>query len=180
MNQDNRVVIEKRLDASVSFRAIGIELGKDPTTIAKEVKKHRVFQMHNTFNEKLFRCANAKDCHRKHVCTSVPFCNRECKRCNKCHSYCKDYVQYDYHCPLTDKAPFVCNGCDKKRGCRLDKYFYRAVRAQSEYKTILVEARRGINITEEDLATLDATVSPLILNGQSPYMILQNHPEIPQ
>ena len=33
MNQDNRVVIEKRLDASVSFRAIGLELGKDPTTI---------------------------------------------------------------------------------------------------------------------------------------------------
>ena len=50
MNQNNHVVIEKRLDASVSFRAIGIELGKDPTTIAKEVKKHRVFQIHNTFN----------------------------------------------------------------------------------------------------------------------------------
>ena len=81
---------------------------------------------------------------------------------------------------MTDKAPFVCNGCSKKRGCRLDKYFYRAVRAQSEYKTILVESRRGINITEEDLATLDATISPLILNGQSPYMILQNHPEISQ
>ena len=180
MNQDNRVVIEKRLDAAVSFRAIGIELGKDPTTIAKEVKKHRVFQMHNTFNEKPFRCANARDCHKKHVCTTIPFCNRECKRCSKCHSYCEDYVPYDYHCPLTDKAPFVCNGCSKKRGCRLDKYFYRAVRAQSEYKTILVESRRGINITEEDLATLDATISPLILNGQSPYMILQNHPEISQ
>lgn len=27
---------------------------------------------------------------------------------------------------------------------------------------------------------MDATVSPLILNGQSPYMILQNHPEISQ
>ena len=67
MNQDNRVVIEKRLDASVSFRAIGIELGKDPTTIAKEVKKHRVFQLHSPFNEKPFRCANAKDCHKKHV-----------------------------------------------------------------------------------------------------------------
>lgn len=61
MNQDNRVVIEKRLDASVSFRAIGIELGKDPTTIAKEVKWHRVFQGHNKFNEKPYRCANARD-----------------------------------------------------------------------------------------------------------------------
>ena len=180
MNQDNRVIIEKRLDASTPLSAIGRELGKDPTTIAKEVKKHRIFQLHNTFNEKPFGCANAKDCHRKHVCTSVPFCRRECRYCNKCHLYCKDYVPYDYHCPLTDKAPFVCNGCRKKNGCRLDKYYYRAVHAHSEYRTVLVESRRGINITEQDLAALDAVVSPLILKGQSPYMILQNHAEISQ
>lgn len=180
MNQDNRVVIEKRLDASVSFRAIGIELGKDPTTIAKEVKKHRVFQGHNKFNEKPYRCANARDCHRKNVCSTVLFCRRECRNCNKCHIYCLDYKPFDYHCPLTDKAPFVCNGCPKKNPCRLDKYYYRAVRAQNEYKTILMESRRGINLAEEELAALDATVSPLILNGQSPYMILQNHPEITQ
>ena len=43
-----------------------------------------------------------------------------------------------------------------------------------------MESRRGINLAEEELAALDATVSPLILNGQSPYMILQNHPEITQ
>ena len=54
------------------------------------------------------------------------------------------------------------------------------MRAQNEYKTILMESRRGINLAEEELAALDATVSPLILNGQSPYMILQNHPEITQ
>lgn len=180
MNQDNRVVIEKRLDASVSFRAIGIELGKDSTTIAKEVKKHRVFQEHNKFNEKPYRCANARECHKKNVCSTVLFCKRECRNCNKCHIYCMDYKPFDYHCPLTDKAPFVCNGCPKKNPCRLDKYYYRAVRAQNEYKTILIESRRGINLTEEELDALDATVSPLILNGQSPYMILQNHPEITQ
>lgn len=180
MNQDNRVVIEKRLDSKASFSSIAQELGKDPTTIAKEVKKHRVFQEHNKFNEKPYRCALAKDCHRKNVCSTVLFCKRECRNCNKCHSYCPDYTPYDYHCPLTDKAPFVCNGCSKKSGCRLDKYYYRAVRAQSEYKAILVESRRGLNISEQDLASLDATVSPLILNGQTPYMILQNHPEITQ
>lgn len=180
MNQDNRVVIEKRLDASISFRAIGTEPGKDPTTIAREVKKHRIFQVHNTFNEEPFRCANAGDCHRKHVCTPVPFCRRECRHCNKCHSYCKDCVPYDYHCPLTDKAPFVCNGCSRKKGCRLNKYYYRAACAHSGYRTIPVESRRGINITEQDLAALDATVSPLFPDGQSPYMILQNHPEISQ
>lgn len=41
MTQDNRVVIEKRLDASKTLSAIAAELGKDPTTISKEIKKHR-------------------------------------------------------------------------------------------------------------------------------------------
>ena len=180
MNQDNRVVIEKRLDIGASFNSIAKELGKDPTTIAQEVKKHRVFQEHNKFNEKPYRCALSKDCHKKNVCSTVLFCKRDCRNCSKCHSFCPDYTPYSYHCPMTDKAPFVCNGCSKKSGCRLDKYYYRAVRAQSEYKTILVESRRGINISEQDLASLDATVSPLIRNGQSPYMIIQNHPEITQ
>lgn len=178
MNQDNRVVIEKGLDASKPLSHIGAELGKDPTTIAKEIKKHRVFQEHNKFNESPFRCALSNDCHRKNVCSTELFCKRECKRCPKCHNFCKDYTPFDYHCPKTDKAPYVCNGCPKKSGCRLDKYYYRAVRAQREYRTVLVESRTGINMSEEGLAALDATVSPLILNGQSPYMILENHPEI--
>ena len=80
------------MDASVSFRAIGIELGKDPTTIAKEVKKHRVFQGHNKFNEKPYRCANARDCHKKNVCSTVLFCRRECRNCNKCHRLTQEDV----------------------------------------------------------------------------------------
>ena len=55
MNQDNRVVIEKRLDTSTPLSAIAAELGKDPTTISKEIKKHRSFQKHNAFNEPAFR-----------------------------------------------------------------------------------------------------------------------------
>ena len=180
MNQKDRVIIEKGLDNKHSFSDIAKELGKDPTTISKEVKKHRIFQEHNKYSVSPYRCANAKDCHRKHVCSDVLFCKRECRNCKRCHNYCKDYVPYNYHCPMTDKAPFVCNGCPNKAKCRLDKYYYRAVFAHKEYKTVLIEARRGINITKEELASLDATISPLILNGQSPYMILQNHPEISQ
>lgn len=86
-----------------------------------------------------------------------------------CHKHCPDFIPYDYHCKLTDKAPYVCNGCQKKAQCRLDKYFYRATKAQKEYKTIL---------SEEELTLLDETISPLVLQGQSVYMILQNHPEI--
>lgn len=180
MNGENRVVIEKGLDSCKPLSAIATEIGKDPTTVAKEIKRHRIFQEHNKFNEHSHRCNHEKDCNKKHVCHTELFCNKDCKRCNKCHNFCKDYVPFDYSCPKTKKAPYVCNGCSKKSGCRLDKYYYRAIRAQKEYKTILVEARAGINATEEELAIIDSIVSPLIQQGQSPYMILQNHPEIKQ
>lgn len=180
MTQENRVVIEKMLDNGKSLRSIAEVLGKDPSTISKEVKKHRLLKGHNTFNEAPYRCAKAKDCRKKNVCNPVLRCKHECRYCNKCSSFCADYVPYDYHCPLTDKAPFVCNGCRKKFHCRLDKYTYNAIRAQREYRKILIESRRGINLTEQELNSLDATVSPLIQKGHSPYMILREHPEITQ
>lgn len=62
----------------------------------------------------------------------------------------------------------------------MDKYYYRATRAQKEYKTVLSESRAGINATEEEIKALDDIVTPLIKNGQSVYMILQNRPEITQ
>ena len=180
MNQDNRVVIEKGLDAPKPLSSIARELGKNPATIAKEIKKHQIFQEHNRFNEPSFRCALAKDCHRKNVCSTELFCKRKCKRYPRCHNFCKDYTPFDCHCPKTDKAPHVCNACPKRCGCRLDKYYYRAVPAQREYRTVLVESRAGINASPEELPMLDATVSPLVENGHSVYMILQNHPEISQ
>ena len=33
----------------------------------------------------------------------------------------------------TDKAPFVCNGCDRNTSCRLDKAFYKAATAHRQY-----------------------------------------------
>lgn len=181
MDQEDRIVIEKGLDVSKSMRTIASELGKDPTTISKEIKLHRILQKHSIFSEKPNRCALAKDCHRKNLCeTYLPVCKRECRRCPQCHRHCPDFMPFDYHCPLTDKAPFVCNACSKKSSCRLDKYYYRAATAQKQYRTVLVESRKGINISQDELVLLDATVSALIRQGQSVYTILQNHPEITQ
>lgn len=176
---DDRVIIEKGLDCCRSLRSIAAELSKDPTTIAKEIKKHRTFHEHNHFNESKNKCALFKDCKKKNICgIFAPVCKRMCKLCNHCNSHCKDFVPRSYHCDKLDKAPFVCNGCSKKNHCRLDKAYYRATTAHRQYKTVLVEARQGINISIDDLTVLDEIISPLILKGQSPYMILQNHPEI--
>ena len=179
LTQENRITIETGLNAGRSMRSIAQEVGKDPSTISKEVKKHRIFPPRNTFKEGSNRCALRRECTRKNVCnSSAVSCRKKCKHCSRCNSLCPDFVLDDFHCPKLDRAPFVCNACRKKSGCQLQKSYYRAVKAHNEYRSVLVESRRGLNISEEDLARLDEIVSPLILQGQSPYMILANHPEI--
>ena len=179
MTQDDRISIEKGLDASLSLRKIAEKIGKDPSTISKEIKKHRTAHKHNTFNEPPNKCALYNSCKKKHLCGDrSPSCSNACRSCYLCNRICPDFTQRSYHCDFLDKAPFVCNGCTKKTRCRLDKYYYRATTANREYRTILSEARTGINISEDDLKVMDELVAPLILQGQSPYVILRNHPEL--
>lgn len=176
---ENRITIEKGLDAGTSLRQIAAQLGKDPSTVSKEIRKHRTEHPHNTFNESRNKCTQAASCKKKHICKLyAPICKRQCHSCPQCNRVCPDFQPRSYHCEKLDKAPFVCNGCTKKCWCHLDKAFYKAVTANRQYRTVLVEARAGINISEEDLHRLDEIVSPLIRQGQSPFMILQNHPEI--
>ena len=179
MTQDDRITIEKGLDTSLSLRKIAEGIGKDPTTVSKEIKKHRTAHGHNTFNEPSNKCALSGTCKKKHLCGDrSPACNKACRSCYLCNRICPDFTPRSYHCDLLDKAPFVCNGCLKKAHCRLDKYYYRATTANREYRTILMESRTGINISETDLKVLDELVAPLIRQGQSPYTILRNHPEL--
>ena len=177
---DNRVVIETGLSEGRPLSSIASDLHKDPSTIAKEIKTHLIRQSHNTFNDHPNRCANKKNCNKTYLCGAHAHClGKLCKKCNQCNSRCPDFVPVSFHCEKLDKAPYVCNACTKRVGCRKDKAFYKAVQANKQYRAVLTEARTGINISEEDLSALDSIVSPLVLKGQSPYMILNNHPEIP-
>lgn len=176
---DNRILIEKSLDQDSTLKSIAIKLEKDPTTIAKEIKKHRILHKHFSYGEGYNKCAKRKECTKKQVCNlKTVYCSSHCKKCRYCNSRCPDFVEISYHCTKTDKAPFVCNSCSKKTRCRLDKYFYKALTANKEYRSILVTSREGINISKEDLTSMDELVTPLLLKGQSPYVILNNHPEL--
>lgn len=48
---------------------------------------------------------------------------------------------------------------------------YSAKDAQTAYATLLVQARSGLNISDAEMRSLDALVSPLLKNGQSIYHI---------
>lgn len=172
---DNRVYIEKSLDNNMPFKEIAKYICKDPTTVSKEVKKHRTLNLRNDFVN-YNHCANRRNCNLRNVCNRTVPCKKQCSSCYECNSHCNRFIE-DV-CLTVSRSPFVCNGCHKRAQCRLDKYFYKAVTSNREYKTVLVEARNGINISEEGLKQMDAVVSPLILQGQTPYQILESHPEI--
>ena len=172
---DNRVFIEKSLDNNMPFKEIAKYLCKDPTTVSKEVKKHRTLTPRNNFVSHN-HCIHRGNCGLTNVCKRTVVCKKQCRTCNACNAHCDRFEEEI--CNKVLMAPFVCNGCSKKTGCRLDKYFYKSVPANRQYKTILVESRNGINISEDGLIQMDAIVSPLILQGQTPYQILANHPEM--
>ena len=79
-------------------------------------------------------------------------------------------------CPLLDKAPFVCNGCSKRRqNCGYQKIFYLAKQAQKQYEQTLVEAREGTPLNSKTFWDMDKVISDGVKKGQHIYHILKTH-----
>lgn len=157
MSYSDRQIIEKGIFNESSKKAIADTIGKDPSTIAKEIRLHR---------SKTYSCQLALECSNY----------KKCKHNRNCNSKCLDYVPFK--CKRRDVSPGACNGCENFKSCRFDKYKYDASIAQNEYEKSLVESRQGFNITKEETKRIGDIVEPLLKQGQSPYEILNNHPEI--
>ena len=79
-------------------------------------------------------------------------------------------------CPLLDKAPFVCNGCPKRRqNCGYQKFFYLAKQAQKQYEQTLVESREGTPLNSQTFWDMDKVISDGVKKGQHIYHILKTH-----
>ena len=79
-------------------------------------------------------------------------------------------------CPLLDKAPFVCNGCPKRRqNCGYKKILYLAKQAQKQYEQTLVEAREGTPLNSKTFWDMDKVISEGVKKGQHIYHILKTH-----
>ena len=79
-------------------------------------------------------------------------------------------------CPLLNKAPFVCNGCPKRRqNCGYKKIFYLAKQAQKQYEQTLVEAREGTPLNSKTFWDMDKIISDGVKKGQHIYHILKTH-----
>ena len=141
LTPEAREEIQKCLEHGVSFKDIARRVGKSPTTISREVKKHL------TIKEPSVNFTKAN---------GTPI--------------------VDKPCPKLIKAPFVCNGCEKKRHhCAYQKQFYYAKVAHQEYATLLVDAREGIPLNNQDFYEADVLITQKMKKGQRLYHIMQSN-----
>lgn len=167
---EQRIQIEQFLNQNYTFKDIGKILKKDPTTISKEIRKHRTQKTSASFN----KCAKRETCSKKNVCGSS--CKLACRSCKICNLECDEFEPI--LCKTLQSPPYVCNGCSKKASCKADKLYYHAFSSFKEYRCTLSSSREGIRITDEKLCDLDSLVSPLIKQGLSISHIYSTHKEL--
>ena len=167
---EQRVQIEQFLNQNYSFKDIGRLLKKDPTTISKEVRKHRTEKVIHSFN----KCSKKDTCTKKNACNSS--CSKPCKNCKICNIECDEFEPII--CKNLQIPPYVCNGCSQKYTCRTNRLYYQAFSSFKEYRNTLSSSRKGIRIDDEQLCNLDNLVSPLIKQGLSLSHIYYTHKEL--
>lgn len=155
---DERKTIQNGIETGLTKVEIARMISKDPSTIGKEIKKHRKLKPRNVFNLDSI-CIHLKECH-------------GCKE--KCDKY------EEMKCFRRDRSPGACNKCPKISHCHLDKYFYYANIAHENYKYTLIDSREGINLNTTELKQIANVIAPLLEQGQSINQILSNHKEIKQ
>ena len=151
-----RIIIEKVIENGSTKAAIALTIGKDKSTVGKEIKKHRELVHKSSYK---INCANMKNCSHNHVCDN-----------------CADFKPFT--CNRRDRSPGACNGCSKYTHCRYDKYRYKADFSHKKYREDLVDSRTGINMSYEECKAMADIIVPLIKAGHSPYHIVTNHPEL--
>ena len=151
-----RIIIEKGIENGSTKAAIALTIGKDKSTVGKEIKKHRELVHKSSYK---INCANMKNCSHNHVCVN-----------------CADFKPFT--CNRRDRSPGACNGCSKYTHCRYDKYRYKADFSHKKYREDLVDSRTGINMSYEECKAMADIIVPLIKAGHSPYHIVTNHPEL--
>ena len=176
LSLSERITIEQMLKASFSFKVIGNELGKDCTSISKEVRNHIIFRKTGSYGRSFNNCIHRFTCDKSYICDFSHCHNRYCKFCERCTKECNDFQEEV--CDVLRKPPYVCNGCEKLRSCTLQKTFYYAADAYKEYEIVRSESRSGITIDENEIARLDNIISPLIRKGQSINHICSNNRDI--
>lgn len=154
--EERRIILTGIMNGSTKT-AIAQTIGKDKSTVGKEIKLHRTLA---------HKCKMPLECNNYRKC---PF-NRQCTL---------DCPEYEpFRCSRRDRTPGACNGCSNWTHCRFDKYQYCPEDAHTDYRTTLIDSREGVNLTSQEAKAMADIIKPLLKQGQSPFQIVTNHPEL--
>lgn len=154
--EERRIILAGITNGSTKT-AIAQTIGKDKSTVGKEIKLHRVLS---------------------HKCKMPLECNnyRKCPFQRHCSLQCPEYSPF--RCSRRDRTPGACNGCSQWSRCRFDKYQYSPEDAHMDYRITLVDSRQGVNLTSQEARAMADIIKPLLKQGQSPFQIVTGHPEL--
>lgn len=168
----DRITIERALCEQSPKTAIAKVLGKDNSTIGKEIRNHRQYIPPRKFQSSPGVKSAIKDC--SFINGSCPL-NR--KRSNgKCLEPCSSPDPLP--CKRRDKKVLVCNGCPSIKACPMFHYIYDPEDANAVYRETLVDSRLGINMTQKELESLALKVVPRLQKGISIEVICMDDPTI--
>lgn len=154
--EERRIILAGITNGSTKT-AIAQTIGKDKSTVGKEIRLHRTLT---------YKCKMPLECNHY----------KKCVYGRQCTPDCPEYSPF--HCSRRDRSPGACNGCSDWSRCRFDKYQYSPEEAHRDYRTTLTDSREGVNLTVQEAKQMAAVIAPLLKQGQSPYQIVTNHPEL--
>lgn len=163
LSLSDRETIESMLKENKTFTKIGELLKKHRTSISNEILKHRINEQSNTFGKNFVMCKLEPICEDYHGIG----CTKKCPKFKP------------QECLNLSKPPYVCNGCKKKNGCSLQKFYYRSKIAHEEYTSFKTESREGIHISKAEINKIEEVIAPLIKKQkQSINQVYINHPDL--
>ena len=172
---EERLELQKFLKESLSFKEISRRLSKSPTTISREVRKYSSEIATGYPGFPYNACKNRFHCRKRNICGKD--CTRKsgiyCKLCTSCNINCSEFLEEI--CTARFRVPYVCNGCDTLGKCTLIKNIYDAEHAHIKAHKTISESRSGLCISEDEIARLNAIISPLAQKGQSVHQIYATH-----
>ncbi len=154
--EERRIILAGITNGSTKT-VIAQTIGKDKSTVGKEIRLHRTLT---------YKCKMPLECNHY----------KKCVYGRQCTPDCPEYSPF--HCSRRDRSPGACNGCSDWSRCRFDKYQYSPEEAHRDYRTTLTDSREGVNLTVQEAKQMAAVIAPLLKQGQSPYQIVTNHPEL--
>lgn len=167
---EDRLEIEVSLRNNHSFGEIAKKINKDRTTISKEIKRNHIIRKTGYASWCYNACRHRTSCNKSKLCDECKYPSKSyCKLCKLCNERC-EYFEEEV-CISKFKPPYVCNGCNQMPKCTLAKPYYSAIEAHNKFSETISEARSGILTNEDEIARLNALISPLIRQGQSIHQI---------